>query len=54
MTAHLKAKHRKFTVGKRKAEEIIPEIDKYIKHPGWAKNSNELDSVPFVFNSQWF
>lgn len=24
------------------------------KHPGWAKNSNELDSVPFVFNSQWF
>lgn len=30
MTAYLKAKHRKFTVGKRKAEEMIPEIHKYI------------------------
>lgn len=30
LTAHLKAKHRKFTVGKRKAEEVIPEIHKYI------------------------
>lgn len=30
LTAHLKAKHRKFTVGKRKAEDIIPEIHKYL------------------------